>query len=113
MKKHKYGAKKTVVDGITFDSKAEANRYCELKLLKNAGEVKDFTLQPKFELQPKFKGKDGKTVRAIHYIADFYITWKDGSVTVEDVKGCETKEFSIKKKMFEYKYPELKLVIVR
>lgn len=32
----KYKAKKTIVDNITFDSKKEANRYCELKLLERA-----------------------------------------------------------------------------
>jgi len=34
---NKYGAKKTVVDNITFDSKKEAARYQELKLLEKAG----------------------------------------------------------------------------
>ncbi len=113
MNRHKYGAKKTIVDGITFDSKAEAARYCELKLLKKAGEIKDFTLQPVFELQPKFKDSTGKTVRAIKYIADFLITWKDGSVTVEDVKGFKGNQvFLLKKKLFEYKYPDVKLILV-
>lgn len=35
-RKSKYGNKKTVVDDIAFDSKKEADYYCELKLLRKA-----------------------------------------------------------------------------
>ena len=66
----KYRNKETTIDNHTFASMGEANRYCELKLLEKAGLISDLQLQPKFELQPKFK-KDGKTIRAINYIADF------------------------------------------
>src|SRR5574344_1314908 len=48
----KYRSKRTVVDGITFDSKKEANRYCELKLLEKSGEIKNLELQKKFVLIP-------------------------------------------------------------
>ena len=107
---NKYGNKKTVVNGITFDSIGESRRYQELKLLEKAGQISALSLQPKFELQPRYK-KDGKTIRAINYIADFqYI--ENGQTVVEDFKGYITKEFAIKKKMFEYKYPELELRIV-
>jgi len=103
----KYGAKKTTVDGITFDSKREANRYCELKLLEKAGEITDLELQPKFELQPGFR-KNGLKIRAITYTADFkYI--ERGKVIIEDVKGHYTQQFELRKKMFEYRYPELTL----
>lgn len=34
-------------------------------------------------------------------------------VIVEDVKGMETKEFKIKRKLFEYKYPSLELRIIK
>ncbi len=107
----KYRNKKTTIDDIAFASKGEANRYCELKLLERAGLISDLQLQPKFELQPKFK-KDGKTIRAINYIADFqYI--ENGQIVVEDFKGVITKEFAIKKKMFEYRYRDLELRIVK
>lgn len=107
----KYRNKKTTIDGITFASMGEANRYCELKLLERAGEITDLQLQPKFELQPKYK-KDGKTIRAINYIADFqYI--ENGQTVVEDFKGFSNRVFKIKKKMFEYKYKDLELRIVK
>ena len=57
-KKSKYSNIKTVVDGIEFDSKKEADYYCQLKILKRAGEIKDFDLQQRYELQHTFK-KDG------------------------------------------------------
>lgn len=109
---HKYGARKTIVDGVKFDSRAEAGRYIYLKSLERDGEITDLELQPEFELQPKYK-KDGKTVRAIKYIADFKYINSDGEIVIEDVKGMETTEFKLKRKMFEYKFPDLKITIVK
>jgi hypothetical protein len=107
---NKYGNKKTVVDGITFDSRAEAKYYEQLKWLKQAKQIKDFMLQPRFILQEAFK-KNGKTIRKIEYVADFEIHNLDGTVEIVDVKGHETKEFLLKKKLFEKKYEfTLKLV---
>lgn len=110
--KSKYNNQKTIVDGIKFDSKKEAEYYCQLKLLKQAGEIKDFGMQQKYELLPTFK-KNGATHRSITYIADFVITNNDGTVDVVDVKGIETQVFRIKKKLFEYMYPDLNLKIVK
>lgn len=111
-KKSKYSNKKTTVDGITFDSKKEAEYYCQLKLLKKAEEIKDFGLQPRYELQPTFK-KNGTTHRSITYVADFVIVNNDGTTEVIDVKGVETQTFKIKKKLFEYKYPEKTLKVIK
>lgn len=105
----KYHSKKVVVDGIEFDSKKEAKRYSELKLLERAGEIKELELQKVFELQPSFK-KNGKTYRKTTYKADFYyFNTKIGKYIVEDVKGFKTEVYKLKKKMFEYKYQELEL----
>ncbi|MGM0903087.1 MAG: DUF1064 domain-containing protein [Bacillota bacterium] len=107
---NKYSNKKTIVDGIQFDSKAEAKYYEQLKWLKQAKQIKDFKLQPRFLLQESFK-KNGKTIRKIEYVADFEIHNLDGSIEIVDVKGHETKEFLLKKKLFEYHYEHtLKLV---
>ena len=108
----KYHSKKTIVDGITFDSKKEANRYCELKLLEKAGKIKDLSLQHQFTLQPPFK-KNGKTIRAITYVADFvYYDLERMRIIVEDVKGYKTDVYQLKKKMFEYKFPDLTIIEV-
>lgn len=105
MRYRKYHSKTVTVEGIKFDSKKEAKRYAELKLLERAGEIENLELQPEYELQPKFR-KDGVTYRAIKYRADF--RYKDhGKVVVEDVKGFKTDVYKLKKKLFEYRYPEL------
>ncbi len=111
-KKSKYRNIKTTVDGIEFDSKKEAEYYCKLKLLKQAGEIKDFGLQQRYELLPTFK-KNGTTYRSITYVADFVIVNNDGTTEVVDVKGVETQVFKIKQKLFEHKYPDLSLKVIK
>lgn len=102
--KSKYKAIKTVQDGIEFDSKKEAERYSELKLLEKAGRIEDIQLQVKFELQPAFEFL-GKKIKAINYIADFvYFDKRTKQKVVEDVKGMKTPVYKLKKKMFEYHY---------
>lgn len=108
---NKYRNKKTQVDMYVFDSIAESKRYKELALLQRAGEIQNLELQPRFLLQESFK-KNGKAYRKIEYIADFMYEEK-GKVIVEDVKGMETKEFKIKRKLFEYKYPDLELKLIK
>lgn len=103
-KYNKYGAIKTTIDGITFDSRKEANRYSELKLLERAKEISNLKLQPEFELVPS-QYKDGKCVeRAVKYKADFSYTDKNGSVVIEDTKGFKTPEYIIKRKLMLYVY---------
>ena len=111
----KYHNKKTVLDGIKFDSKLEAERYAQLKMMERAGVIRDLELQPEYELIPSFR-KNGKTWRRTVYKADFrYILAEDDSYIIEDVKGSTaviTDVFRLKQKLFEYKYPELTIKIV-
>lgn len=121
----------TEVDGIKFHSKMESEFYEYLKNEKAIGNVKSFTLQPTFILQDKFIIVDGKTIpgtdpdfekikrktksktiSAIKYISDFDIIYKDGRREIIDVKGQETADFKIKKKMFHFRYPDLTLNLV-
>lgn len=105
----KYHSKKTIVDGITFDSKKEAARYQELKLLERAGKIKDLVLQQEYELIPKFK-KNNKTYRKTSYKADFsYFDIEGNKYIVEDVKGFKTEIYKLKKKLFEYRYKDLEI----
>lgn len=100
MRRNKFGAKKTNINGIIFDSKAEANHYIKLKHREKIGEISFLELQPKFLLQDKFK-LNGKTHRKIDYEADFkYFDNKLQAHVVVDVKGMKTKVYSIKMKMF-------------
>lgn len=93
VKKTKYRANKTSIDGHTFDSKKEAEYYCELKMRLQAKEIKGFCLQPTFMLAPGLK-----------YKADFIVFNNDNSYEIIDVKGLKTKEYTAKKKVFEDKY---------
>lgn len=105
-RKNKYNAKKVTVDGIQFDSQDESNFYLHLKELKRKGKLKDFELQPEYELLPKFVNAKGKTILPIKYKADFLLFHNDGTTEVVDVKGFETADFKLKKKLFEYKYDQ-------
>ena len=94
----KYGNQKTAIDGITFDSKREANRYCELRLLEKAGQIKHLGLQKRFEIVPKTKyGK------ALHYVADF-VYQECGKMVVEDAKGVRTQVYCLKKRLMAELY---------
>jgi len=108
-KRHKYGAVKTVIDNIKFDSKKEAIRYSQLKLLERAGKIYNLELQPKFILQNRFI-YNGKTIRAITYKADFKYKMGD-DIVIEDTKGFKTEVFNIKAKIFKNKYPEYKFIV--
>lgn len=102
---NKYHAQKTEVDGITFDSKKESERYAELKILAKAGEIYNLTLQPRFLLQEPFVC-DGKKERKIEYVADFMYFDKNGQAVVEDVKGKKTDVYQLKRKLFLYQYKD-------
>ena len=100
----KYKAKKTVIDGITFDSKDEGKYYEYLKELKAKGKILNFELQPKFIIIPKFKYK-GETERASTYTLDFLIYHLDGTKEYIDVKGFETQQGTLKFKLLKYQNP--------
>lgn len=102
----KYNAKKSTVDGHTFDSIREAERYRELKLLEKGKEIRNLVLQPRFLLQDEFFDKNGVKHKKIEYVADFLYIDKDGKAIVEDVKGVLTDVYKIKKKMFLKIYDE-------
>lgn len=95
----KYGNKKVWVNGIKFDSKKEATYYTRLLALKEKGEVTEIETQPVLEIFPSFKSIEGKKQRAITYIPDFKVTYKDGLTFYVDVKGVKTEVFKMKWKM--------------
>lgn len=111
----KYGSKKVMYDGIVFDSKKEMRRYCELKLMERAGNIKNLELQKPFELipaqrEPDTIGKRGGLIKgkvienSVKYVADFVYTDENGRRIVEDTKGFRTKDYIIKRKMLLYFY---------
>lgn len=97
-KKSKYNAVKTEIDGIVFDSKKEAQRYKELKLLEQVGEITNLRLQVPYVLIAK--SKYGMPIR---YIADF-VYEENGNEIVEDTKGYRTDVYKIKRRLMAEKY---------
>jgi len=95
-KRRKYGNEPVELDGLKFDSKAEARRWAELVILQRAGDIHSLEHHPRYELCV-----DGFLVST--YEADFrYYDKKRGEYIAEDVKGSEatqTKEFKIKKRL--------------
>ena len=112
MSYNKYNNKKTIVDGIKFDSEMESHYYLYLKQLKEIGEVVDFVLQPSYLLQEGFD-LNGKRIRPITYKADFKVIYKDGHEEVIDVKGKLTEESKIKRKMLLYRYRDINFKCVQ
>lgn len=97
-KPHKYNAKRTDVDGHSFPSKAEANRYLQLKLLLSGKKIRDLEIQPRFPLVVN-------GVKITTYIADFrYVDIEKGLMIIEDVKGVRTEGYVLKKKLTEALY---------
>lgn len=91
----KYRNVRTVVDGITFQSKKEAKRWQELKLLWASTEILFLERQPRFKLEVC-----GQLVAT--YVADFrYFDVKPERWIVEDCKGMRTREYLLKKKLMK------------
>ncbi len=108
----KYRNTKVTFDGVTYDSKKEYHRFCELSMLEKAGEITDLRRQVEFELIPAQREPDtigsrggikkGKLIeRKCSYIADF-VYQENGKTVVEDTKGMRTKDYIIKRKLMLY-----------
>jgi hypothetical protein len=114
---NKYGAKQVVVtdDGVLydakaatangiqgkrFDSKAEGARYVHLRLLERGGYIRDLECQPKFEIH----AADAARTKVATYRGDFAYLERDGTRTIEDVKGMATPLWKMKRKLVEAEY---------
>jgi len=96
VKRSKYGNKRTLCDGIWFDSGAEAKRYATLKLWQSSDIIGQLELQPQYPCV--INGK-----KCFLYKADFRYM-RDGKQVIEDVKGMRTREYILKKKVIEALY---------
>lgn len=114
-KRSKYNNHKVFAEDRWFDSEAEYRHYRDvLKIRLAACEIYNFEFQPEFELIPGYRRKsDGKKIQPIKYRADFaFVEASDGIRTVIDVKGTLTKEFVLKRKILEWRYPDLRFELV-
>ena len=92
---NKYGAQKTVVGDIKFDSKKEANRWMELQLLERGGAISDLRRQVKVELIGQYRPLFTRTGRKMKMTFDFSYV-EDGIVIYEDSKGVWTRDFEVR-----------------
>lgn len=102
----KFNNSRKKVDGIMFDSMAEANYYKMLKKEKEEGSIIDFEIQPEFVILDSFCTYSGKNIREIKYRADFKVIISKSRTEVVDVKGFATTDYKLKRKMFLKKFPE-------
>lgn len=111
--RNKFNRTRVVIDGVTYDSKKEANKAVELNLLKKAGEIQDWIAHPQYVIAPRFRDEfTGKIVLPIKYFPDFWVKYNDGHEEVIDIKGFPTPDFKLKAKLFRAKYNgKIKLVI--
>lgn len=112
MERTKYNVSKDTsgrtYDDIVFDSAMEMRYYRDVVLPQvESGVITYFERQKPYTLQPKFI-HDGETVKAITYVADFYIEYADGREEVIDIKGCPDSIAKLKRKLFWYTYPDTK-----
>ena len=105
-KRNKYGAKRTIVDGIPFDSKKEAEDYKRALRLQRAGKIKLIMLQVPFIVSPGIYDEATGQCLAKPEIwrADRVIHWADDKLTVEDTKGKRTRDYLRKKRRVEAIY---------
>lgn len=110
---NKYHAKRATFGDEVFDSTVERDYHLLLLAREQQGEIESFRRQPHYVLVESF-AKNGRKHQAITYTADFEVTYPDGRVEAVDVKGgVETEAFSIRARLFEWRYPELTLVRMR
>jgi Protein of unknown function (DUF1064) len=105
---HKYGAEVTVIDGQRFDSKGEAARWSELRLLERAGQIKHLERQVDFELHARsftVQPPIGRDIADFTYLEKRpkgqHPTW---APVVEDYKGLDTPLSKWKRKHLAAEY---------
>jgi hypothetical protein len=98
VRRSKYRAIPTVIDGARFDSRLEARYYATLQLEQRAGFVREFRRQPNYLLEVN-------GVWVGRYVADYEVVRADGEIQVVDCKGFKTPVYRLKRRLFEALYP--------
>lgn len=107
-RRHKYNARRVQEDGYTFDSAAEHRRYCELKLLRSAGEIWQLEVHPRFPLEV-----NGVKIGTYELDFGYRATLNNirGAHVVEDVKGAELDVWRLKARLFSALYPSIHFLV--
>lgn len=111
---NKYGARKTAIGNLVFDSRAEANRYLALRALEEAGQISGLLLQVRIVIIPSFVYL-GEKVHEISYTADF-VYLEGGKTVIEDCKSiatAKTQAFRLRWRLVQWHYHHRDDVICR
>jgi hypothetical protein len=108
-RKSKYGNQPVTIDGVRFDSRREADRWCVLRLREKAGEISHLELQPKFYFIIKGEHVKYPSGRKAFYKADFSY-FEGNHRVVEDAKGFKTDVYKLKKALIEKMYPAVRII---
>lgn len=119
-RRNKYRAVAVTIDGVRFDSKAEAQRFQNLRYLERAGQIKDLQVHPSwplhvFQVFPCAAHDAADEMRPTlalpcvgKFTPDFwYVDASTGEVIVEDVKSPITAKetaYRLRKRMWEAQY---------
>lgn len=102
-KRHKYGARSVVIDGVRFPSKREGGRWLALKLRQVLGEIRDLERQVSYQLAPAVRIDGEKRARpALRFTVDFkYVEVGTGKTIVEDAKGYADTAFRMRQHLMK------------
>lgn len=100
-RRNKYNARKVELDGHTFDSAKEANRYVFLKHRQRIGEITGLTIQPEFNLVVN-------GLKVSSYKADFGY-FENGQAVIDDTKGFKARDWPLRSKLFMALFPHIEL----
>lgn len=108
----KYKNKITKIGDKTFHSAMESRYYRYLNKMIANGLVDSFQCQVPYLVADAFE-KNSHSFKEIRYIADFVVQYADGHEEVVDVKGAITDVFKIKRHLFEQRYPDKTIRLIK
>lgn len=92
---NKYKAQPVTVDGIRFDSKKEARRYGQLKLMQQAGEISDLEVHKRVYMRGERDLLRKPNGLPMSTVIDFAYTER-GRPILEDAKGMRTRDWAVR-----------------
>lgn len=113
----KYGNRGASYDGVSYASVLERDVALTLDLLRRAepplARVQEWRRQVRYELLPR-----QQEMRPVYYVADFVVVLAAPGTTratevIVEAKGMQTRESKLKHKLLRWRYPALRVVIVR
>jgi hypothetical protein len=111
-KRNKFGARKTMYKGVRYDSKMEAAYAAELDKQLKYGNILSVERQPHFEILKSGLTEWGMSYNNVIYTPDFLVYYANGNRAAIEVKGKETRDYLVRKKLFYAAYPQIPLRVV-